>query len=60
MIEDLENIKKQLMTVVANNYDRLEETDTVDDIIEAYDTIKYIISKLSIYEPEVFYGYRLI
>lgn len=58
--EKLEDIKNKLASFIIENYDLLTDTDTMDDIRDAYDTIKYIIKKLSTYEPEVFYGYKLI
>ena len=56
-----ESIKTELIKFISKNYDRLEETDTLDDILEAYDIIDRIISRLATHDkPEVFYGYRLI
>lgn len=58
--EKLEDIKNKLASFIVENNDRLIDTDTIDEIKDAYDTIKCVIEKLSTYEPEVFYGYRLI
>lgn len=58
--EKLEDIKNKLASFIVENNDRLIDTDTMDEIRDAYDIIKGIIEKLSTYEPEVFYGYKLI